>query len=252
MLILPKLIAHNTRQIFLFKLMTSAKSHAYRLGTLMCNATEQILWHPASNWVTDKLPGSSLVCRVGSGQATYHRFDPRIKQHQITFGKRMIEAKQQPETTRGWLSGREIQRRGYFEGELSPLNLLAHTCCHEFAHLLQHSAGHRFRGSVHNQHFYRILDELHENGEADAVKEVLAKQAQQNAILLSAAPFELPEPQQQNARWQVGEAVSFDTRQRELFGKIVRVNRNTCTVDGIGKSRGVRYRVPLQLLRKTG
>ncbi|HTN34152.1 MAG TPA: hypothetical protein VL091_09135 [Marinobacter sp.] len=231
--------------------MTSTKPHSYALGNLMCTVTEQVLWHPVSHSVRGKLPGSSLACRVGSGQATYHRFDPRITQHQITYGVRMIDAKQRPDTAAGWLSGREIRKRGYFKGELSPLNLLAHTCCHEFAHLVQHCAGQRLRGSVHNRYFYNILDELHENGEANAVRNALLQQASEDNILLSATPFEFPELHHQKARWQIGEAVSFEASQRELFGEIVRVNRNTCTVDGVGKSRGVRYRVPLQMLRRT-
>jgi len=231
--------------------MSKSRTQAHSLGKLMCAVTEQVLWHPASHRMRAKLPGSSLVCRVGSGQATYHRFDPRIKQHQITYGIRMIDAKQRPETAVGWLSGREIRKRGYFRGELSPLNLLAHTCCHEFAHLVQHSAGQRLRGSVHNQYFYNILDELHESGGAKAVRNALEQQASEDNILLSATPFELPELHHQKTRWQIGEAVSFKASQQELFGEIVRINRNTCTVDGVGKSRGVRYRVPMQMLRKT-
>lgn len=230
--------------------MSKSRPQARSLGNLMCTVTEQILWQPASGWVEDKLPGSSLMCRVGSGLATYHRFDPRIKQHQITFGMRMIKAKQQAETASGWLSGREIQERGYFNGKLSTLNLLAHTCCHEFAHLLQHSAGHRFRGSVHNRYFYNILDELHESGGARTVRDTLSKRAQEAGLQLSGTPFNPPEPIQQEIHWRIGEAVSFEARQKKFFGKIVRVNRKTCTVDGTDQFRGVRYRVPISMLCK--
>lgn len=207
----------------------------------MCAVTEQVLWSPSDN---------ELVCRVGSGQATYHRFDPSSRQHQITYGTRMIEAKHHPETANGWLSGREIQQREYFDGQLSPLNLLAHTCCHEFAHLLQHNAGQRYRGSVHNRHFYRILDDLHTSGQADASRQALADLAVEQGIALSDAWFELPDPINSRAHWNVGDTVSFSTRTRELQGEIRRVNRKTCTVHGTGACRGVRYRVPVQLLRK--
>ena len=117
----------------------------------MCQTTRDILWTPAEGWVQQANPGAGLALRVGSGQATYHRFDPRKKQHLITYGARMIAAKHQPATAQGWLSTREIRGRGYFGGEVTVLNLLAHTCCHEFAHLLQHSAGQRHYGSVHNR-----------------------------------------------------------------------------------------------------
>lgn len=219
--------------------MTNPTFNSRRLGELMCTVTEQILWSPSCN---------ELVCRVGSGQATYHRFDPGSGQHQITYGARMIDAKHRPETASGWLSGREIQQRGYFDGELSPLNLLAHTCCHEFAHLLQHSAGQRFRGSVHNRHFYRILDELHSSGKADRVRCAILDQVRRQGLELSARAFGPADSAPQQIHWQPGDMVSFGTRQREIQGRIVRVNRKTCTVDGIGRSKGMRYRVPAQML----
>lgn len=220
----------------------------FQLGQLMCSVTQDYLWQPAEHRVRERTPGSSLRCRVGSGQATYHRFDPGDRQHQITYGVRMIGAKHQPDTASGWLSGREIRKRGYFGGELSTLNLLAHTCCHEFAHLLQQSAGQRFRGSVHNRHFYSILDELHESGAAQATRNALANQAREQGLALPDTRFEAVDTRQQLARWQVGDTVRFGAGQRELEGQIIRVNRKTCTVDGIGPSRGVRYRVPVQML----
>jgi hypothetical protein len=221
--------------------MTNFTFNSRRLGELMCTVTEQVLWSPSC---------SELVCRVGSGQATYHRFDPASGQHQITYGARMIDAKHRPETASGWLSGREIQQRGYFDGELSPLNLLAHTCCHEFAHLLQHSAGQRFRGSVHNRHFYRILDELHSSGKAAKARYALLDQARRQGLELSARSFGPADSAPQLIHWQPGDMVSFATRQREIQGRIVRVNRKTCTVDGTGRSKGMRYRVPPQMLSR--
>jgi hypothetical protein len=215
--------------------------NARALGELMCTVTEQVLWSSSCR---------ELVCRVGSGQATYHRFDPHSGQHQITYGARMIEAKHRPETASGWLSGREIQQRGYFDGQLSPLNLLAHTCCHEFAHLLQHSAGQRFRGSVHNRHFYRILDDLHASGRAGEAREALSDLAARHELPLSPDGFALPDPTIDRANWAVGDSVSFAAGRGERQGDILRVNRKTCTVRGTGLSRGVRYRVPMQLLRK--
>jgi len=231
--------------------MTILRTHAQNLGRLMCEVTQSILWQPAAAWVKDHVPSSTLLCRVGSGQATYHRFDPQYQQHQITYGLRMIQAKHQPNTASGWLSSREIQTRGYFDGELSTLNLLAHTCCHEFAHLLQHSAGQRYRGSVHNRHFYNILDELHESGRADATREALEKQASEYQVPLSSVPFQLPDPALQPSPWQVEDTVVFGSDAREFHGEIIRVNRKTCTVAGTGKFRGQRYRVPISMLRRT-
>ncbi|RBW51962.1 hypothetical protein [Marinobacter sp. F3R11] len=231
--------------------MSDPKPQAQKLGELMCMVTTQILWQPAADWVQQRASGSSLVCRVGSGQATYHRFDPQRKLHQITYGLRMIQAKHQPVTASGWLSTREIQKRGYFSGELSTLNLLAHTCCHEFAHLLQHSAGKRYRGSVHNRHFYNILDELHESGLAEATREALATRASEHQVPLSNAQFQLPDPALQPSPWQVDDPVMFVSGTQEFQGEIIRVNRKTCTVKGTGKFQGQRYRVPLSMLQRT-
>jgi len=228
--------------------MTISRNNAVGLGKLMCSVTEELLWQPAASWIRGRSPGGSLHCRVGSGQATYHRYDPRTRQHQITYGVRMIMAKQQAESAIGWLSSREILQRGYFGGELTTPNLLAHTCCHEFAHLLQHSAGKRFHGSVHNRHFYEILDQLHESGGAEATRDYLTELARQQGLPLPHEPLEIVQPQQLAADWQVGDAVHFGHGQTQHQGKIIRVNRKTCTVAGTGPSRGLRYRVPVSLL----
>lgn len=220
----------------------------HQIGQLMCQATCQILWQPASDLVKAANPEAGLHCRVGSGQATYHRFDPRSQQHRITYGVRMISAKQAPDTAQWWLSTREIQNRGYFAGEVSALNLLAHTCCHEFAHLLQHNAGHRHYRSVHNRHFYRILDDLHQSGQAEATRQYLAEQATHEALVLEPTPLTLPAPGQQARAWQKGDAITFMDGDQQRHARILRVNRKTCTVQGLGASAGKRYRVPMGLL----
>ncbi|WP_291820265.1 hypothetical protein [Marinobacter sp.] len=232
--------------------MSTHFQHAREIGTLMCQATREILWQPAADWVRDRSGAVRLVCRVGAGQATYHRFDSTRRVHLINYGARMIAAKQAAESAEGWLSTREIRQRGYFEGEVSPLNLLAHTCCHEFAHLLQQSAGQRHYGSVHNRHFYRILDQLYDSGGAEATRTWLEGRAATLNVDLSARRLELPDPKAQAMRWQPGDAVWFGEGSARRQGLVRRVNRKTCTVDGTGKYRGSRYRVPFALLRRLG
>ncbi len=239
----PSSICDGTR-------MTPAQTR--QLGHIMCDLTRDLLWHERDETTRSLKAGSTLTCRVGGGQATYHRFDAHRNRHLITYGVRMIAAKQQLETAQGWLSTREILKRGYFGAEVSPLNLLAHTCCHEFAHLLQQSAGKRFRGSVHNRHFYQSLDQLHANGSAEAVRTALLARAQDHDLALSTDPFDLASAQRSAPEWQVGEVVAFHAGKREVQGRIRRVNRKTCTVEGTGRAVGVRYRVPLPLLRKAG
>ena len=222
---------------------------AHALGTLMCHATRDVLWQPAQSWVQSQHKAAGLVLRVGAGQATYHRFEPRRNEHLITYGARMIAAKHQAASAQGWLSTREIRKRGYFGGEVSVLNLLAHTCCHEFAHLLQYAAGKRTYGSVHNRHFYQALDQLHESGAAEATRRYLQNNARAAGVDLPEAPLALPDPQQLLLNWQVGDSVSFGEGSRKKRGRVVRVNRKTCTVEGTHESRGVRYRVPVSMLR---
>ncbi|MCL7942570.1 hypothetical protein [Marinobacter sp. ATCH36] len=228
--------------------MSISPYEAVTIGGLMCSVTDRTLWLPAKKWVREQSPAASLLCRVGSGQATYHRFEPREKQHQITYGKRMIMAKYQPDAAISWLSGREIRQHGYFGGEVTTLNLLAHTCCHEFAHLLQHVSGQRYRGSVHNRHFYKILDELHASGGAEATRRHLAREAEMAGVSLPDEQMQPPDTRQLMANWAVGDVVAFGAGKRQLEGRIIRVNRKTCTVEGTGPCRGLRYRVPVVLL----
>ncbi|MGC8119770.1 hypothetical protein [Marinobacter sp. VGCF2001] len=230
--------------------MPQQSSNAYTIGTLMCQATRDILWAQAEGWVQQKRPGAGLALRVGSGLATYHRFDPRQNQHLITYGARMIAAKHEPATAQGWLSTREIRGRGYFGGQVSVLNLLAHTCCHEFAHLLQHSAGQRHYGSVHNRHFYAALDGLHQNGTALAIREHLTGLAHELGLDIPNSTLLLPDPAAARRHWQVGDTVSFGEGRHEKQGEITRVNRKTCTVMVRQQSRCFRYRVPLALMTR--
>jgi len=75
-----------------------------------------------------------------------------------------------------WTSGREMIRRGYFSERVDLLSVLAHAACHEFAHLIQSVEGKRKHGSVHNSAFYFILDEMHREGVASEVLQLLIEQ----------------------------------------------------------------------------
>lgn len=220
----------------------------HQTARLMCNATEAILWGPARDWVRQRSVRSELKCRVGSGQATYHRFDPNTHHHLITYGRRMVEAKFCAQTSQGWLSTREIQRRGYFEGTVSTANLLAHTCCHEFAHLLQSISGERRYGSVHNTAFYRILDGLHESGGATGVRQFLLERSAQSGIELPLTAMHLDDTRERLRAFSVGDEVRFGSDRHQREGEIIRINRRTCTVQGTGRWRGARYRVPVSLM----
>ena len=74
----------------------------------------------------------------------------------------MLQNKRNLEDARNWVTSYEIETKGYFDGQLNYLNLLAHTCCHEFSHLIQSINGWCKKGSIHNEDFYGILDQLYE------------------------------------------------------------------------------------------
>jgi hypothetical protein len=215
-------------------------SRAFRIAQLMCRATDETL-SPLAH-------GVSLQLRVGSGRATYHRYDPATGEHRINYGVRMVADKASPETCSAWLSAREIRGRGYFGGILSESNLLAHTCCHEFAHLLQTRQGRRRRGSVHNQAFYRLLDELHGNGHADALKRSLHWYSESMEQSLATTAVDVAETTARTAGFERGDLVRFG---QGLQGRVLRVNRKTCTIEGTGRCRGRWYRVSPQLLHRT-
>lgn len=200
---------------------------------------------------SDWAPACRLRTRVGRGRATWHRYDPARNDHCITIGALMVADKAQPAQCGGWLSAREIRARGYFAREVSELNLLAHGCCHEFAHLLQTRSGGRRYGEVHNAAFYQWLDRLHQSGSADALRSGLARRAAAEAVPLAASPVSPVADAAALERFRAGDRVRFG---RGLQGRVRRVNRRTCTVDGTGPCRGRRYRVPphmMTLIRDT-
>lgn len=220
------------------------------LARLLCDTTERVLWHSWRERIQRQRPEASLVCRVGSGNATYHRYHAGRQQHSITYGSRMVMAKFRAETAQGWLSSREIESRQYFGGVVSTRHLLAHTCCHEFAHLLQQLAGQRYRGSVHNRHFYRLLDDLHLDGSAEQACDYLTDAAHYHGVRLPEEAFPKAAALMAASAWQVGDTVRFGAGRSGHQGVIEKVNRKTCTVLGTGPSRGLKYRVPFALLRR--
>lgn len=142
----------------------------------MCKVTEELLWLPRREWALKREPTASLLIRVGSGKKTYlsHKRDiSRGADMKLTYGVLMIADKCDPNRMGQWLSAREVKDRGYYGGELTLLNVLAHTICHEFGHFVQVILGRSYSGSVHNDEFYTILDRIHGGGEGDKIRAAL-------------------------------------------------------------------------------
>lgn len=138
---------------------------AHLLAQIMCQLTESVVWPHVEAIAKSK--GHSmfgrLVTRSGSGVKTYHTHKPVDGQysHVITYGKKMIEKKKDFGAAPCFLTGKEIQKKGFFQGEMSYKNLIAHTVLHEACHGLQNALGHRHKNEVHNKAFYALLRDLH-------------------------------------------------------------------------------------------
>lgn len=219
-----------------------------QLAEVLCRTTHHVLWRPSETWAKQRKPNITFQCRVGSGRATYH--SQRNNMHRITYGQKMLQNKRNLAEARNWITCYEIESRGYFQGELNYAHLLAHTCCHEFSHLIQSINGWWKRGSIHNQDFYRILDQLYQSGKAGQVLEDLKNQASQQNIDLNfhdANPPETP-----CTSFNIGDRVWLSINGQKIAGHIKRINKRTLTVFPINQTENVRYyRVPPSQVAKS-
>lgn len=209
--------------------------HYRRIAGWLCELTQDVLWQQAGPWLARRDPGARLRCRVGRGEATYHRRAGGV--HDVTFGWKMVASKHRLAEARRWKTAREITARGYFGGEIAVANLLAHTCCHEFAHVVQSVNGWYWRGSIHNAEFYRILDRMHTGGAARRVLDALLARADADGVELAFTQAAEPTA----AVFDIGDRVRFDYRGRPVLGEVIRVNRKTLNVKPLLPSWGETY-----------
>jgi hypothetical protein len=148
--------------------------------------------------------------------------------HVLTYGRKMVASKHDAAIAAQWRTGREILKRGYFAAELTLPSLLAHTCCHEFGHVIQSINGWINRGSIHNRQFYAIVDRIHNSGMADSVRDYLEARAAEQGLPLQFS--DVSRPTAAVASFRPGELVSFEYRGRPVVGKVLRVNRKTVNV----------------------
>lgn len=216
----------------------------------MCASVTGLLMPATASWFRRRPTEAELCVRVGRGRATYCQ--QQRHRYTITFGVRMVADKCQPALAHHWMTTHELHRRGYCAANPTVAQLLAHTVCHEFAHLVQQVNGWCRRGSVHNAAFYEILDRLHVTGLAREIGPLLEAANDDGAVSLDAT---LPAPGKHAAEtaagaFRCGDRVCFEGRGgREIVGRIRRINRVTATV--IPEDRRYRvsyYRVPFSLL----
>lgn len=165
------------------------------IAQTMCDLTREILWEPRRQWALARRPDGELILRIGSGRATCvkHQRDGKGPLR-LTYGVKMIASKTDPRMLCKWRSGKEIIERGYFGGELTLLNVLAHTVVHEFGHVVQVLMGARAPGSSHSPEFYQILDKAHRNGHADRIRSRLHDACLQRGIDLASISYSSDAP----------------------------------------------------------
>lgn len=142
----------------------------------LCRATQILI-----DFYSSELPDCPISCRIGSGQRTYCQARRRREGTQtiitsvvLNYGKKMVTSKSTRSEALGWTTGKEIVNRGYFNREINFVNMMAAVVLHEFAHVIQNTIpGARTRGSVHNRHFYSILDRMHREEAAQQVVDYL-------------------------------------------------------------------------------
>lgn len=224
----------------------------YRIARSLCTSITDVLLPATDTWFRRAPPVDTLHVRVGRGRATY--CERQRDSYTITFGVRMVTEKCEPALAAQWLTAHEMQRRGYCAGQPNIGELLAHTACHEFAHLVQQSNGWLRRGSVHNRFFYELLDRLHESGMARAVLAHLASDWADGVVNMQTPVPPTTRPRRAappEHSFRKGDRVWFVTSSgRRITGQITRINRVTASVSPEdARYRISYYRVPFHLLR---
>jgi hypothetical protein len=214
---------------------------AIRVAQHMCDVTRDILWAHSKDWALKKSPHLKISFEIGTGKKTYCRSPAQstkpIGWAIIRYGRVMVAEKYHPALSRGWLSTRELIGRNYYEGEVTPLNLLSHVVVHEYGHFTQILLGRRYDGAVHNTEFYEILDRIHRNGHAERVKTELSRRLSGENIPLNFIVL----PHMEGREYfnsmdeiSVGVKVGFERRGKIYAGRVIKKNRRTVQVSSEG------------------
>lgn len=199
----------------------------------MCDLTNEELWLPRRDWALQRRPGVELTLRVGTGKRTavLHRPTGPLT---LVYGTKMVEAKCDPARMAQWRTSKEIVERGYFDGDLTLLNSLAHTVTHEFAHVVVVVMGLREANKSHSPEFYRILDKAHANGHADTIRTRLNEACLRRGIDLSSVKGVIPQTigsGLQVSDFRVGQQVFFrGTEKGHNPLRVVKKNRTKIVV----------------------
>jgi len=217
----------------------------------LCHVAEAILWEHAKDWALKKNPAVTFKTRIGTGKATYCRTHRGNHGHFVlTFGQGMVASKFETVKAPNWLTAQELRTRGYFNGRFYVPELLAHTVCHEFAHVIQVINDWRSKQSVHNDYFYQVLDRIHASGHADKVLLTLQQMWAEAELDMKF----IDEGQATNLLtvedFTRGEMVNYEYEGAQRLATVMRLNRKTVGI--VFNADGFKYkaRVSPALLRK--
>lgn len=215
-----------------------------QIATLMCDITETHLWNSELISENKLFTDIKLKTRVGSGMATYCKYDAINNIFTITYGKKMIASKFNPNQTKNWMTHREIKSKLYFQGETTLLNVLSHTICHEFAHIIQQMNRWCTKGSIHNNKFYYLLAQLHDSGIAETVRQELHDKF--NKHFISAEYYDIPAEKyiEQQHSFCMNDRISFNHKKKMIYGKIIKINKRTLIVNVKSLLRNTQWKVP--------
>jgi len=200
------------------------------IADTLCKLTEEVLWN--SNNFSDVIVFNDfkLKTRIGCGMATYCKFNPKENAFTITYGKKMIESKFHLQQAKLWMTYREVLSRNYYNQDTSLVNILAHTVCHEFAHVIQLITKQAIKGSIHNTNFYSILDKIHLSNEANIIRDNLENYFSSNAISAEYIHESTLSDNKSASNLRIGSSVSFLHKKKVYSGQIVKINSKTVQV----------------------
>jgi len=220
-----------------------------QIADILCQLTADLLTDNTINYNGIKLSTIKLNCRTGSGHATYCKYDSRLKTFTITYGKKMIKSKFSDYQITHWLTYREIIKYNYFDGKPSLLNVLTHTICHEFSHLIQQHFKWHIKGSVHNHKFYDILDYFYDTGIAIVLRDRLSETCKTQRISLRQIKEPVQLPDHENISFTLNDMVSFVHKNKTVKGKISKINRKTVAIKVGRLFNHTVWRVPKSLVQ---
>jgi|GEM_PF-6924580 len=226
-------------------------------------ATEALL-QARLNWAEEQVGEFRFSLQLGRGRRTYLRHGQKpgsglsrrsllkrpklVHEFKLVYGRRCIEEVFDAEHYHRWKSFVELLNNTAHNSEttaprepLTPLRHLSHIVLHEFSHFVQAILGQRYRGSVHNPEFYRILaDSYAANSDqlvmAHILKACVDCPETTRALQTGYGSQRLPLPvaaaatDKDKQGFQRGQKVSFVYRQKIYTGTITRLNKQRASV----------------------